>query len=276
MALIGTGIASRGLYANETTVPIERITEPSGASRDYTRRNLFVESTAASSENDAEWGGIEKLHIQYSQSDNEKQATDKLRKAVKAGQDTYDNSMNKVSDNKTRDTLKTALDDANTILAENDGNESIDVKIYDAKTKAISGAVDSVNTSMTAWQQAQAAKRNASNGYSGSSSLGTTVPVGEMQQWAHDYMIANGYSEADWSAATWIINHESGWNPQATNPSSGAFGICQSLPGSKMASAGADWQTNYQTQFKWFLSYVDGRYSGAQNAYNFWQVHHYY
>ena len=80
MALIGTGIASRGLYATETTVPIERIAKPSGVSRDYTRRNLFIESTAASSENDAEWGGIEELHIQYSQSDNEKQATDKLRK----------------------------------------------------------------------------------------------------------------------------------------------------------------------------------------------------
>ena len=274
MALIGTGIASRGLYANETTVPIERIAEPSGASRDYTRRNLFVESTAASSENDAEWGGIEELHIQYSQSDNEKQATDKLRKAVKAGQDTYDNSMNKVSDNKTRDTLKTALDDANNMLAENDGNESIDVKIYDEKTKAISDAVDSVNTSMTAWQQAQAAKRNASNGYSGSSSLGTTVPVGEMQQWAHDYMIANGYSEADWSAATWIINHESGWNPQATNPSSGAKGLGQCLNHASCNTG--DYNNNYQTQFKWFLSYVDGRYGGAQNAYNFWQIHHYY
>lgn len=274
MALIGAGIASQGLYANEATVPIERITESSGVSRDYTRRNLFVESTAASSENDAKWGGIEELHIQYSQSDNEKQATDKLRQAVKAGRDTYDNSMNKVSDNKTRDTLKTALDDANNMLAKNDGNESIDVKTYDAKTKAISDAVDSVNTSMTAWQQAQAAKRNASNGYSGSSSLGTTVPVGEMQQWAHDYMIANGYSEADWSAATWIINHESGWNPQAVNASSGAKGLGQCLNHASCNTG--DYDTNYQTQFKWFLSYVDGRYSGAQNAYNFWQIHHYY
>ena len=88
----------------------------------------------------------------------------------------YDDSMDKVSNNKTRDTLKTALDDANNMLAENDGNESIDVRIYDAKTKAISDAVDSVNTSMTAWQQVQAAKRNASNGYSGSSSMGTNLP----------------------------------------------------------------------------------------------------
>lgn len=274
MALIGTGIVSRGLYTNETTVPVERITESSGASRDYTRRNLFVESTAASSENDAEWGGIEELHIQYSQSDNEKQATDKLRKAVKTGHDTYDNSMNKVSDYKTRDTLKTALDDASNLLAENDGNESIDVKTYDAKTKAISDAVDSVNTSMTAWQQAQTAKRNTSNGYSGSSSLGTTVPVGEMQQWAHDYMIANGYSEADWSAATWIINHESGWNPQATNPSSGAKGLGQCLNHASCNTG--DYDTNYQTQFKWFLSYVDGRYNGPSGAYQYWQIHHWY
>lgn len=93
---------------------------------------------------------------------------------------------------------------------------------------------------------------SASSGSSSSSSasIGTTVPAGEMQQWAHDYLLANGYTEADFSATVYIINHESGWRVNATNASSGAYGLPQALPGSKMASAGADWATNYQTQLK--------------------------
>lgn len=78
---------------------------------------------------------------------------------------------------------------------------------------------------------------------SSSADLGTTVPAGEVQSWAHQYLLDNGYSEADFTAANYIINHESGWSPTATNPTSGAYGLGQAYPGSKMASAGADWQT---------------------------------
>ena len=56
-------------------------------------------------------------------------------------------------------------------------------------------------------------------------SIGTTVPAGEMQQWAHDYLLSSGYSEADFTATVYIISHESGWNVAATNPSSGAYGL---------------------------------------------------
>lgn len=50
--------------------------------------------------------------------------------------------------------------------------------------------------------------------------LGDTVPSGEKQKWAHDWLLANGYTEADFTAANFIINHESGWQTNATNPSS--------------------------------------------------------
>ncbi|MBM6699621.1 G5 domain-containing protein [Bifidobacterium pullorum subsp. saeculare] len=116
---------------------------------------------------------------------------------------------------------------------------------------------------------------HVSSGSAGAS-LGTTVPASEMQQWAHDYLLSSGYSEADFSAAVYIINHESGWNPTAKNPSSGAYGLPQALPGSKMASAGADWATNYQTQFKWFVNYCNARYGSIQGAYNYWLSHHSY
>ncbi|TVL93907.1 transglycosylase SLT domain-containing protein [Streptomyces sp. SAJ15] len=73
-----------------------------------------------------------------------------------------------------------------------------------------------------------------------------------------------------------IVNHESTWNYQATNPSSGAYGLVQALPGSKMSSAGADWRTNPATQIKWGLSYMDERYGSPCGAWSFWQANHWY
>ncbi|MFI6682051.1 transglycosylase SLT domain-containing protein [Streptomyces sp. NPDC050485] len=73
-----------------------------------------------------------------------------------------------------------------------------------------------------------------------------------------------------------IVNHESGWNPSATNSSSGAYGLVQALPGNKMASAGADWQTNPATQIKWGLNYMKDRYGSPCGAWNFWQQNSWY
>ncbi|MGW3039998.1 aggregation-promoting factor C-terminal-like domain-containing protein [Kitasatospora sp. NPDC001159] len=73
-----------------------------------------------------------------------------------------------------------------------------------------------------------------------------------------------------------IIFHESSWNVHATNPSSGAYGLGQALPASKMASAGKDWRTNPRTQIKWALNYMNTRYGSPNAAWAFWQTHHWY
>ncbi|MFI6770648.1 transglycosylase SLT domain-containing protein [Streptomyces sp. NPDC050355] len=73
-----------------------------------------------------------------------------------------------------------------------------------------------------------------------------------------------------------IVDHESGWNYQATNASSGAYGLVQALPGSKMASAGSDWQTNPATQIKWGLNYMNDRYGSPCGAWSFWQANNWY
>jgi LysM repeat protein len=73
-----------------------------------------------------------------------------------------------------------------------------------------------------------------------------------------------------------IVQRESGWNPRATNPSSGAYGLMQALPGSRMASVGADWRTNPLTQLKWGLNYMNERYGSPCQAWNFWQAHNWY
>ncbi|MEV7278297.1 transglycosylase SLT domain-containing protein [Streptomyces sp. NPDC093111] len=73
-----------------------------------------------------------------------------------------------------------------------------------------------------------------------------------------------------------IVDHESGWNYRAVNAGSGAYGLVQALPGSKMSTAGADWQTNPATQIKWGLSYMDGRYGSPCGAWSFWQANRWY
>ena len=73
-----------------------------------------------------------------------------------------------------------------------------------------------------------------------------------------------------------IVDHESGWNYQATNPSSGSYGLVQALPASKMSSAGADWKTNPATQIKWGLGYMNDRYGSPCEAWSFWQANNYY
>ncbi|MEU6340315.1 transglycosylase SLT domain-containing protein [Streptomyces sp. NPDC046977] len=73
-----------------------------------------------------------------------------------------------------------------------------------------------------------------------------------------------------------IVSHESGWDYTATNSSSGAYGLVQALPGSKMASAGADWRTNPGTQIKWGLNYMNSRYGSPCGAWSFWQNNSWY
>jgi hypothetical protein len=63
-----------------------------------------------------------------------------------------------------------------------------------------------------------------------------------------------------------LFDRESHWNPRAHNHRSGAYGIPQAVPGSKMRKAGKDWLTNPTTQVKWGLTYVQGRYGTACNA----------
>lgn len=106
-----------------------------------------------------------------------------------------------------------------------------------------------------------------------SNSGGTNVkPTGGHQNW----MKQAGFSPSEYAAIDYIVNHESSWNPQAVNPSSGAYGLPQSLPASKLASAGSDWRTNPITQLKWMRNYVNERYGGANGALAFWKANHWY
>lgn len=79
-------------------------------------------------------------------------------------------------------------------------------------------------------------------------------------------MMLQRWAASQWPALNSLWTRESGWRTTARNPSSGAYGIPQSLPASKMASAGADWRTNPATQVEWGLGYIASRYGSPSKA----------
>lgn len=85
-----------------------------------------------------------------------------------------------------------------------------------------------------------------------------------------------GLSSAEFDCLDRIWTQESNWNVHADNPHSSAYGIPQALPGSKMASAGADWRNNPETQIRWGLGYIKNRYGTACSAWSFKRSHGYY
>jgi uncharacterized protein YabE (DUF348 family) len=105
--------------------------------------------------------------------------------------------------------------------------------------------------------------------------IGTNVniPKGKL-----NIMRAAGIRSSDYGYVDFIVSHEGGWNgaTKYNHYGSGAYGICQALPGSKMASAGADWRTNPVTQLRWCSSYAEGRFGSWAGAYNFWLSHNYW
>ena len=109
-------------------------------------------------------------------------------------------------------------------------------------------------------------ENNSTNKDSDKTSPATSV-TGEKTDW----MRAAGIPESDWQYVDYIIEHESGWNYRAVNPSSLAYGLPQSLPASKLSSAGSDWRDNPVTQLKWATQYANERYGGWQQAYNAWR-----
>jgi len=98
---------------------------------------------------------------------------------------------------------------------------------------------------------------------------------GTAQRIAYNMLASFGFSTDQFGCLNNIWTRESGWRYNAAN-ASGAYGIPQALPGSKMASAGADWQTNPATQIRWGLGYIKGRYGTPCNAWAFWQANGWY
>ena len=116
--------------------------------------------------------------------------------------------------------------------------------------------------------QARSATRTqftTSKVYATAPAVGTPDP-GTAQAIAHEMVLARGWDEQQFSCLVALWDRESHWNVYAHNAKSGAHGIPQALPGEKMATVGADWETNPATQITWGLNYIAGRYADPCGA----------
>ncbi|MEV7177242.1 transglycosylase SLT domain-containing protein [Kitasatospora sp. NPDC093679] len=136
----------------------------------------------------------------------------------------------------------------------------------DAQAKA-----DAEKAAKAAEEAKRKADEEAANRAAARTAL-AAVPAGSVQA-----MAAQIIGDANqFSCFSEIVKRESGWDYTATNASSGAYGLVQALPGSKMASVADDWRTNPATQIKWGLNYMNSRYGSPCGAWSFWQSHHWY
>ncbi|HMM81768.1 MAG TPA: transglycosylase SLT domain-containing protein [Terrimesophilobacter sp.] len=99
---------------------------------------------------------------------------------------------------------------------------------------------------------------------------------GSAQAVAYGLVLAKGWDEGQYSCLVALWQRESHWNTFAMNPTSGAYGIPQALPGSKMASAGADWATNPATQITWGIGYIQARYGTPCGAWDHSEQNNWY
>ena len=109
-------------------------------------------------------------------------------------------------------------------------------------------------------QNSASSNSNSTGGGTGVTTLAAPANPTAAQQTAQSMLSSFGFSSSQWSCLYSLWERESGWNVYASNPSSGAYGIPQSLPGDKMSAAGADWQTNAATQISWGLGYIKSTY----------------
>jgi hypothetical protein len=136
------------------------------------------------------------------------------------------------------------------------------------KAAAEKAAAEKAAAEKAAAEKAAAEEESSAAPSTPSYPSGPANPSGA-QATARDLMASMyGWGDDQFGCLVDLWNKESGWNVYAQNPSSGAYGIPQALPGDKMATAGADWATNAATQIKWGLGYISGRYGTPCGAWS--------
>lgn len=114
--------------------------------------------------------------------------------------------------------------------------------------------------------EAAAADSRGGGDGSGAPPPGVVVDPAAAKAYARGAVARYGWGAGEYDCLVRLWTRESSWRADAYNASSGAYGIPQSLPGSKMAAAGADWRTNAATQIEWGLSYISDRYGAPCGA----------
>jgi hypothetical protein len=154
------------------------------------------------------------------------------------------------------------------------GSTSSQQMVISSKVQAMQAErKQEVGAEKAAAEAAKAAKADAAKAAKARAAANAAVkaraastPSGSPQQIARQMLGQFGWSSSQFSCLNPLWAHESRWSVTAENASSGAYGIPQALPGSQMATAGGDWQTNAATQIKWGLTYIQSRYGSPCGA----------
>jgi hypothetical protein len=151
--------------------------------------------------------------------------------------------------------------------------QAVSATLY-AQAAALNNTEASVEAAYYAGKAAEEAAQQHNGGSDGNNIdlVGVNVDPAGAQQYANSRMSAFGWGGDQFGCLVDLWNGESGWRANAYNPSSGAYGIPQSLPAEKMLSAGADWRTNGNTQVEWGLNYISDVYGSPCTAWNRWQA----
>jgi hypothetical protein len=150
-----------------------------------------------------------------------------------------------------------------------------------AEAKSAAGKASSLRQALVDKKKAEKAEKAEKADKAANSSSGTVPYNGSIPSSCKEFvgnratgcalMLQAGFGIDQFPCLNNIFNKESGWNAHAENKSSGAYGIPQALPGSKMSSVASDWKTNPATQIKWGIGYIKGRYDSPCGAWQHWQ-----
>jgi len=161
-----------------------------------------------------------------------------------------------------------------------DGSAAAMQQLHAARLRTVHAAADAqrlhlLHLARLAHLRAQTAAAQSSRS---AVRLAPVVPVvpGTVRALGRSMAAARGWTGQQFACLDAVWTHESHWRVNASNSSSGAYGIPQARPGSKMGSAGSDWRTNPATQIAWGLAYIARAYGDPCSAWSFWQSHRWY
>lgn len=225
-------------------------------------------------DDDADWGGLGDMNVPYSQSSNEKTVISDLKKSIDNGNNVYQSSANKVKDDNTRKDLQSKVNDASNTFNNIQSFTKVDTSQLGNLINTINDAVKSVNDSMAQkTKDAEASSSSTSSG-AGTSTGKVSAATGDIQQYALQSFSKYGWDSSQWDSLSFIVSHESGWNPNAVNSASGARGLFQCLGHTECNSS--SYINDYHVQVDWGLNYIAGRYGSPNAAAAFWRAHNWY
>lgn len=157
------------------------------------------------------------------------------------------------------------------------GDTTVVLKCYDIETDEQPSDIVKVTNPYTRLdKEAVTGGISSSSGGSTHNNLNNPGTTGSVKKDFESVVKELKVSDVEKKHWEYIISKESGWNPSAKNPSSGAYGLGQASPPEKMKSYGEDWQTNPKTQLLWMHDYMINRYGSITNAYNYWIKNNWY